>query len=58
MRPDLTPGMVLDALVLLCLWIALAAFFLGALAAELSMWRRDCRREGMRRLFAARRRHG
>lgn len=57
MRPDLTPDLVVEFLLALCLWAALAAFVLGALAAELHMWRVACRREGMRRLFAARRRH-
>ena len=58
MRSDLTPEMVVQALLVLCMWAALAAFVFGALAAELHMWRLACRREGMRRLLAARRRHG
>ena len=58
MTPDLTPDLVLDFLLALAMWAALAVFVFGALASELHMWRLACRRERLRRLLAARRRHG
>ncbi len=56
MRADLTPELVVQALLLLCMWAAFAAFVFGALAAELHMWRRAWRREELRHLRAERRR--
>ena len=58
MTPDFTPDLVVEFLLTLVMWAALAAFVFVALAVELHMWRLACRREGMRRLLAARRRHG
>lgn len=58
MRPDITVDMVVELLTALALWCALFALVAGALAAELHMWRRALRREGVRKQRAARRRHG